>query len=331
MGKAGEEEAEEGFGVGVKADLGVGGIGRAGGARVGARKTFVINANMHRLDRAKGGIDEEGDGHRVEERRRLLAPLVVEERERVCERSALAEEECALNFVELELGSVEGHDEEWHASGEQFLGGRNVIEDVPLRLRRCGRAEAEIAVPALDGAAHQNDALELAERGGVFVDGGADVHQRADSDQRDLARVAADLVEEEGDGVGMGRLGEAVVLGVTTLGERAFWRSGRAGGYGNVLAASFGEKAVKNLGAGFRVAKSGGDAEDLEFGAAESKSDGEGVVNVVADVRVDDDFFRRILVWSGRTRDGLGFAGRSGEQDRKTKRTGEDRIESEHG
>src|SRR6266700_1977477 len=116
---------------------------------------------------------------------------MIEESKGVGERRALAEEEGALDLVELELGGVEGHDEERHSGGEESLGGRNVIEDVPFGLQRRRRAEAEVAIAALDGAAHHNDALELAEGGEVFVDGGADVHKRADGDERDLAGVAA--------------------------------------------------------------------------------------------------------------------------------------------
>jgi len=99
------------------------------------------------------------------------------------------------------------------------------------------------------------------------------------------------LVEEEGDGIGVRRPGEAVVLGVAALGEGAFRRRGDAGSYRDVRAADFGEETVEKLGAGLGVTKRGGDAEDLEFGAAESEGDSEGVVNVVTDVSVNDDLF----------------------------------------
>src|SRR6267143_3323506 len=93
-GDAVEVEAEKGVGVGIEANLGV------GRARFGASKTFVVDANVHGLDRAEAGIHEKGDGHRIEEGRCFLAPLVVEQSEGVGERGALAEEEGALNLVE---------------------------------------------------------------------------------------------------------------------------------------------------------------------------------------------------------------------------------------
>ena len=108
-GEAAEVEAEEGVGIGIEADLGVGGAG------VGAGKTFFVDANVHGLDGAQTGIHKEGDGHGVEEGWRFLAPLVVEQSEGVCERRALTEEEGALDLVELQLGGVEGHDEEGHS------------------------------------------------------------------------------------------------------------------------------------------------------------------------------------------------------------------------
>src|SRR5882724_4794803 len=285
-GEAREKEAEKGVRIGVDTDLG---IGRTG---IGARETFVVYADVHGLDGAERGIDEEGDGHGIEKSGRLLAPLVVKEGEGVGERRALAEEVGALDFVELELGGVEGHDEERHAGGKQFLGGRNVVQDVPFGLRRCRRAKTEVAATALDGAAHQDDALEFAERSGVFVDGGADVHQWADGYEGNLAGATADLVEEEGIGIRVGRFGEVVVLGVAALGESSFGWRGDAGGHRDFRAADFGKEAVEELGAGLGVTERGGDAEDLEFGAAESEGDGEGVVDIVADVGVEDYFFR---------------------------------------
>ncbi len=116
-----------------------------------------------------------------------------------------------------------------------------------------------------------------------------------------MAGIAADLIEEEGDGVGVGRLGKTVVLGVAALGEVGLGRRGNASGNGDFRAASFGEEAVEELSASFGVAEGGGDAEDLEFGAAEGEGDGEGVVNVVADVGVQDYFLEE-----GVSRRGLG-------------------------
>src|SRR5216684_3119813 len=119
--KAGEKEAEEGVGVGVEADLRVGRIEGIGWAGVGTSKTLPVHADVHGLNGAKSGIDQEGDGHGIEESWRLLAPLMVKKRERVSDRSALAEEEGALNFVELELGGIKWHYKERHARGKEPL------------------------------------------------------------------------------------------------------------------------------------------------------------------------------------------------------------------
>jgi len=88
-------------------------------------------------------------------------------------------------------------------------------------------------------------------------------------------------------------------FGIVTLRESALGGRGNASGYGDVGATGFGKEAVEKPGAGFRVAESGSDAEDLEFGTAESECHGEGVVNVVANVGVDDDFFGLRRSWSG--------------------------------
>jgi hypothetical protein len=71
-----EIEAEEGVGIGIETDLGVGGIGDVGWAGVGASKPLFVDADVHGLDGAEGGIDEEGDGHGIEEGGGFLVPLV---------------------------------------------------------------------------------------------------------------------------------------------------------------------------------------------------------------------------------------------------------------
>src|SRR5260370_17853537 len=65
-GDAVEVEAEEGVGIGIEADLGVGRIGRVGRAGIGASKTLFVDEDVDGVDRAEAGIREEGDGHGVE-------------------------------------------------------------------------------------------------------------------------------------------------------------------------------------------------------------------------------------------------------------------------
>src|SRR6266700_4196688 len=145
-GDAVEVEAEEGVRIGIEADLGVGRIGGVGRAGVWASETLLVDANVHGLDGAEAGIHEESDGHGIEKGGCFLAPLVIEKSEGVGERGALAEEEGALDLVHFELRGFEGHDEEGDASREEFLGGGNVIENVPFGLWALGRTEAEVAV-----------------------------------------------------------------------------------------------------------------------------------------------------------------------------------------
>lgn len=144
---------EKTFRIGVQADL------RVGGAGFGKSETFVVNSDMQRLDGTDFGIEDEGEGHGIEERGGLLVPLVIEEGERVGERSSLAKEIGALGFIELELRGIERHDVERYAGGKKFPGGGDVVEDIPLDDRRRAGTNAGFAVAALDGAAHHDDAL----------------------------------------------------------------------------------------------------------------------------------------------------------------------------
>jgi hypothetical protein len=67
-------EAEEGVGVGMHANLGV------GRARLASSKAFIVDADVHGFDGANFWIEDKSDGHGVEERGGLLAPLVIEQR-----------------------------------------------------------------------------------------------------------------------------------------------------------------------------------------------------------------------------------------------------------
>ena len=158
---------------------------------------------MERRRGAERRVEHISDGHRVEERRSWLAPLVVERGERVRERGSLLEEECALVFVEFQLGGVERHHVDRDAAGEEFLRGGDVAVDVVFGLRAVIGRVALVAVAFADGAAHDDDAIEFFECGGVAVDGGADVGERADGDEGDVAGIFFDLVEEEVDGLRM--------------------------------------------------------------------------------------------------------------------------------
>ena len=62
-----------------------------------------------------------------------------------------------------------------------------------------------------------------------------------------------------------------------------------AGGDLRVPAAGHGEETAHEQGAVLGVAAHGGDAAQVEFGAGENEGQGEGVVDVAADVRVEQD------------------------------------------
>ena len=76
--EAADLKAEEGVGVGAHADLGVRGAG------LSASKTFIVDADVQGLNRADLGVKDVRHRDRIEERGRLLAPLVVEEGQGIC-------------------------------------------------------------------------------------------------------------------------------------------------------------------------------------------------------------------------------------------------------
>src|SRR5580658_4654754 len=259
-------------------------------ARLASSKAFIVDADVHGFDGANFWIEDKSDGHGVEERGSLLAPLVIEQRQRVRKRSSLLEEISAFGLVELQLGRVKRHDVQLHPGKKEFLGGGNVIEDVPLRVGAAFGTEPQLAVATFDGAAHHDHAFEFEESCRVFVDQRANVHQRADGDQRDLAGITANLLEDEIRGAGMKGPGEVTTLAIAALIHHIGGVSGCTGEDRNVGAAGFAEEPVDDFGSGFGVSEGGGNAENLELRAFESEGDRKGVVDIVTDVRVDDDF-----------------------------------------
>src|SRR5271169_6554808 len=129
------------------------------------------------------------------------------------------------------------------------------------------RKISHVTVAAMDRPAHQDNAPQLAECFRVFFDHCANVHERTDRLQRNLARVTANLLEDKVDGLGMRRPREVSALSIAALGEVIIGRGGCARGDWNVRAAGFAEQAVKQFRPRLRVAKSSSDAENLQLRA----------------------------------------------------------------
>jgi hypothetical protein len=93
----------------------------------------------------------------------------------------------------------------------------------------------------------------------------------------------------------MGRARELPAFGVAALGEGAeIDIDRRTHGDGNVAAAQLAQHAIEHFGAGWRIAETGGHADDLKFRTGKCQPQREGIVDIVADIAVDDDFFPRL-------------------------------------
>src|ERR1035437_3954423 len=203
--------------VRFQADLSIGGpIHRPG-------KALVVYFKAHGRSRAEVGTQGIGDGHRVKERGRGRMtvraghPLVVEQGQLVGERGAVGKNRLPGRRLEVDLRRVEGHHEDRHAAGQQRSGACRVAVDVPLGVGRPPRPGFAVVVAPVDAAAHQHHPLELAEGGRVALDGRLNVEQRADGDERDLARMGANLAQQELDRIGVFPL--RLLAGVGSLGE----------------------------------------------------------------------------------------------------------------
>lgn len=271
---------EAGFGVGCGAD--------------DAGEAFGIDVDIDGCGGAGVGVDGVGGGDGVEHGGGVAVggagPFGGEDLNGVGEGGAEGGEQVALGLIEADLRGVERHHVDVDAGVEELLRGGGVHGDVVFGVRRSGGDEAVVLViTAIDRAAHQDDSFQLAEGRGVAVDGGADVGEGADSDEGKFAGVLFDLVEQQGDRVGV--LVIDAFAGPGPLGERAGTGASLrdSGGYGDFFASGLAEQAVDHAAAHRSVAPGGGDTHDLDVGAGEEEAEGEDVVDIVADVGIEED------------------------------------------
>ena len=270
------EQGEEALFIGLQTDLGICLAGN------GTGKSLVVDPNAEWLHGTEIGPDGESDGDRIEEgwatpfgwAGLAAGPLMVEKGELIGERRAVGEDLAEKRQLEVDLGGVERHDVDGNSGGKERLRPGWIAEDVPLwRGRGVGvvggwAAWLEVVVAAIDAAAHDDDAPELAEGGWVLGDGRLNIDERADGDKGDLAGVTADLAEQERDGCGVFVCGG--LAGIGGLGEVGGF-AGDAGEDRNAGAADGGEIAIDEAGAEFCVAKRGLDAEQVELGTAQDE------------------------------------------------------------
>src|SRR5262249_20428411 len=232
-------------------------------------------------------VKAEGNRDGIEQRGRRLVPELKEGAELVGERGTGAEDGLALLALQLDVrGSVERGDDERDAATEDGAGRLAMALDVPLRL---GGGLA--VVTDADCSAHHDDALDPWLAVGVFGEQFGDVGERPDGAERQLARVRLELRIEELDGAFLdGPLAEGgaqAVLHLSAEVRRVARR--RARGDGDVSAADGVQQAAEDEGARVRVAVNGGDAVQADLGTRQDERQGEGIVDVAADVGVEQD------------------------------------------
>ncbi len=212
-------------------------------------------------------------------------PLMVEQGQLVGKRRSVRKNGFPLGVFEMDLGRVERHHEDRYSRGKKRLRPGWIAIDIPLRIGWTALAIGSV-VPTIDTAAHQHNALELGEGCRILLDGLFHIAERADGDEGDCAGMLTNLVEQEAHAGGMN--GFRPTGSVDLLREDVGVRSRHAGGDGDVFAANGVQVAIDEAGTQLGISKCGGDAEQFEFGAAQGQCEGERVVDIVADVGIED-------------------------------------------
>src|ERR1035437_9125486 len=286
-GNAAQQQVHKPFLVRVQADLGV----RRTLHRPG--KALVVHLNPKRLRWTKFRVDGICHRDRVEQRGiggmviGMRNPLVVEQGQLIGQRRAKRKDTLPLRRVQVDLRRIERHHEDWNTGGEQRLCARWIARNVPLgfwRTRLLSRLHITIA--AIDAAAHHHHPLELAKGRGIALDGRPNIGQWPDRNQRDLARVSANLIKQKRDPVGL--LALRFVPRIRGLGEHVVVRSGKASGYRNILAADSSQVAINQLRPQLRISKCCRNPQQFQFRTAQSQRQRKRIVDIVANIRVEN-------------------------------------------
>ena len=97
----------------------------------------------------------------------------------------------------------------------------------------------------------------------------------------------------------MRRTHEVSTFSIRPLAEAGFRIGVNSDGYGDILAPGLAQQAIDELRPRLHVTECGRDAKDLQLRAAERESNSEGVIYVITNIRVDDDFFRSGCYYRG--------------------------------
>ena len=177
----------------------------------------------------------------------------------------------------------------------QMVAGDYSSADVTRQSLRDRRRHAIRVHQGLNIAAHDHHPFQLAESGRILIDHRADIGQRPDGDQGDLAGIFARLVQDEIHRRRMRSARERAALGIAALGEGAqIDIGGRAHGDGNVAAAQLAQHAVEHFRARRRVAEACRHADNVELRTGQRQPQGKRVVDIIADIAIDDDFLGRL-------------------------------------
>ena len=188
----------------------------------------------------------------------------------------------------MNLGRVERHHEDRHARSQQGAKAGRIAANVPLRRRWLLLISGRfVVVSPTDAAAHHHNALQFAEGGWVARNRRLLVEQRTDGDEGDLPGMRANLTEQKANSVPILAIG--LLARICGLREVIRRLSGDACFDRKVFPAHCREVTIDEASAQFGIAKGRGDAEEFDLRAAQQKSQRKRIVDVVANVGVDND------------------------------------------
>ena len=189
------------------------------------------------------------------------------------------------------FGHVEAHHRNPGARAENDVRGFGVAEDVPLRRQ------------PTHASSHQANCRFL-RQARLQGEGGRDIRQRAYRYERNVAIAAHNRIDNEVHGTARGGPGGSGVppdgLHLTrpmrfdcrpAPGVRIEQRLPETREHGNVSPAERVQDAACQFGPPRRIAEDRGDAHKLDLPAKQRERQRERVVNVVSDIRIEDDLF----------------------------------------
>ncbi len=170
---------------------------------------------------------------------------------------------------------------------------RRIAAHIPLALGGRCAPSLPVVVPPVDAPAHHHHPLELAKSSRIALDRRLHIGQRPDGDQRNLPRMRSNLIEQKLSRHRHASASQETLARISSLGKcigcSCVWNAGR---HRNIASPHRAQVPIHQPRPQLRIAVCRRDAQQLQLRAPQSQRQRKGIVNIVADIGIENHQLR---------------------------------------